>query len=55
MNKALQIAYLAMVEQPERLPANTQAAPNDTHHVLTPNGQDAARVPASATGLQATR
>ena len=28
---------------------------NDTHHVLTSNGQDAARVHASATSLQATR
>ena len=28
---------------------------NDTHHVLTSNGQDAARVHASATGLQTTR
>ena len=28
---------------------------NDTHHVLTSNGQDAARAHASATSLQATR
>lgn len=28
---------------------------NDTHHVLTSDGQDAARVPTSATSLQATR
>jgi broad specificity phosphatase PhoE len=28
---------------------------NDTHHVLTSNGQDATRVHASATSLQPTR
>jgi hypothetical protein len=28
---------------------------NDTHHVLTSNGQNAARVYASATNLQPTR